>query len=447
MVLDVSPTSFSQSFLVFGSESLSSFDTVNASCISSCHYPVAKISASYKRDTTSRSAMIPGDLNGDGLNDLIVCSPLSSSCNIFFGKKDGLNNVMIGVTIYGPSSSSSSSSQPAASFFGFAVSVADVNEDGLVNVVISALTGRACYVIYGRRFWPSVIRVSEINSGEDGYQIVADSSTTLTGISVAGIGDMNGDGRRDLALSVQRGGLFMVYVLWGEGGGGKDVLLADISNGGTSKGFRVIGEQGYYTGLSISGVGDVNGDGISDMVIGAIPYPDRAKIGDQKSYVILGSSSSSSSLSSEDIQLGEGLEERGVVSIVGGGFLVSGVGDVNDDGLDDIMITGIRDYLSKGNAYIISYPTNMSNAPSFIPSSFPSSATSHCPSSQPSSSSPSYYSSLSPNNDPNQPTTQRPSRSSPNPTNSIKTLIPTTTPSSSYDGPGPTTTPTITTHR
>eukprot|EP01042_Synura_sphagnicola_P010129 gene10129-13006_t len=143
---------------------------------------------------------------------------------------------MIGVTIYGPSSSSSSSSQSAASFFGFAVSGAeDVNEDGLVDVVISALTSRACYVIYGRRIWPSVIKVSEMNSGEDGYQIVADSSTTLTGISVAGIGDMNGDGRRDLALSVQRGGLFMVYVLWGEGGGGKDVLLADISNGGTSK--------------------------------------------------------------------------------------------------------------------------------------------------------------------------------------------------------------------
>lgn len=56
----------------------------------------------------------------------------------------------------------------------------------------------------------------------------------------------------------------MVYVIWGGEGGGNDVLLSEVSNG--VKGFSVTGEQGYYTGLSISGLGDVNGDGMSDLV-------------------------------------------------------------------------------------------------------------------------------------------------------------------------------------
>eukprot|EP01040_Poterioochromonas_malhamensis_P001744 gene1744-biopygen247 len=298
----------------------------------SCQYPVALISSTCKRDTTSRAVVVPGDVNGDAYSDLIVCSPLISVCNLYFGKAEaGLRNMTIGVTIYGPPSSSPTSSQLAATFFGFAVAGAeDMNEDGLADVLVSSLTGKAVYMIYGKRSWSSVVRVSEMRSGVDGYKIVADSSTTLTGISVSGVGDMNGDGRKDVALSVQRGGLFMVYVIWGGGGGGNDVLLGEVQDG--VKGFSVTGEQGYYTGLSITGLGDVNDDGLDDLLIGAIPYPDRAKNPPQKSYVILGSSAGLS-----DIVLGG--SRVGVVSIVGGGFMVSGPGDVNDDGIADIMIT------------------------------------------------------------------------------------------------------------
>lgn len=281
-VLNITSSLNSPSFVVLGSRSLSSLLpfslNINVSCVYSfsCHYPVAEISTSYRRDEASRSAVIPGDVNGDTLNDLIVCSPLSSSCNLFFGEKDqGLKHVTVGVTIYGPSSSTPSS-QPLSTFFGFAVAAAeDLNEDGMADIMMSALTGRACFIIYGRRSWPTVIRVSELRP-VDGYKIVADSSTTLTGISVAGLGDVNGDSLNDLAISLQRGGLFMVYVIYGEGSRtANDVNLSDVNNGG--KGFRIIGEMGYYTGLSISSIGDVNKDGLSDLVIGAISYPDRTK--------------------------------------------------------------------------------------------------------------------------------------------------------------------------
>ncbi len=280
--LNISSASNSPSFIIFGSELLtmssSSLIQIDVSCAPfSCHYPVTSVSTSYKRDITSRAAVIPGDVNGDTYNDLLVCSPLISSCYIFFGEKeDGLKNVLIGVTISGPS----------GVFFGFAVAgIEDINGDGFIDIMVSALTGKTCYVIYGRRSWSSEMKVSEMVSGMDGYKIMADSSTTLTGVSVAGVGDMNGDGISDVAFSVVREGVFLVYVVWE---GGNDVSLSEVGNG--IKGLRAIGEQGYYTGLSIAGVGDVNKDGLADLVIGAIPYPDKANSLKQKTYVILGSS-------------------------------------------------------------------------------------------------------------------------------------------------------------
>ena len=87
---------------------------------------------------------------------------------------------------------------------------------------------------------------------------------------MAGVGDMNGDGYPDVAISVMFSGGEVVYVVYGR----KRAMIADISlssvRGDGVNGFRVYGERGYYTGLSISGVGDVNEDHAEDLVIGAL---------------------------------------------------------------------------------------------------------------------------------------------------------------------------------
>ena len=90
------------------------------------------------RDVVSRASIVPGDLNLDGFNDIIVCYPASSICYLYFGNVMGLSKVMMNSTIHGSQSS----------FFGFAVdSAGDVNQDGYLDVIISAVTGRSCFVI------------------------------------------------------------------------------------------------------------------------------------------------------------------------------------------------------------------------------------------------------------------------------------------------------------
>ncbi len=109
--------------------------------------------------------------------------------------------------------------------------------------------------------------------------------------------------------------------------------------------------------------------------------------------------------------------------------MVSGPGDVNDDGIQDIMITDVSTYLNKGNGYIVSYPLKVTSPPSFLPSSCPSRAPSQRPSSQPSSSLPTHCPTFNPDEMPST-STRRPSmsrRPSSNPTSRIPTGIPTVT--------------------
>ena len=135
---------------------------------------------------------------------------------------------------------------------------------------------------------------------------------------MSGAGDVNGDGFDDLIIGAHA--INSGYVVFGMSTGFAPTLDLHALNGTT--GFQLKGSSGF-AGQTVSSVGDVNGDGFDDLIIAAPP----------SSYVVFGKSGGFSSfiaLSSLDGVTGFQLN--------GSGRSVSGGGDVNGDGFDDIVI-------------------------------------------------------------------------------------------------------------
>ena len=254
------------------------------------------------------SVSAAGDVNGDGFSDVIFGAKGVSSgqlnegmANVQYGSEDGLS---IGVNWW------AEGNQVDANF-GWSTSTAgDVNGDGYDDVIVSAITypdSAAVFVYYG-------------SSG--GVSFTADwimqvSSNQSFGWSVSTAGDVNGDGYSDVIIGAPffNGGTFeegAAFVYHGSASGlSTEPDWVYESN-------LMEGQIGY----SVSTAGDVNGDGYSDVIVGA-PNQNEA-------YVFLGSSIGLSQ-SLNWVMLGDQPDSRF-------GTSVSTAGDVNGDGFSDILI-------------------------------------------------------------------------------------------------------------
>jgi hypothetical protein len=130
-----------------------------------------------------------------------------------------------------------------------------------------------------------------------------------------------------------------------------------------------------FSGLSLSGLGDINGDGYDDIATGIVPY----RGDDQSTYVIYGRNSTTYHL----LDLSHLQPSDGFI-VKGGGFLVASPGDVNNDGINDVHIVSYSGWHSSSNAYLLRFPRNVTSSPSFFPSSVPSNDPTSSPSSIPS---------------------------------------------------------------
>ena len=325
-----------------------------------------------------------GDVNGDGVGDIIIGSSWANSNNgatyVIFGKKNTvISNFALTGFVTGATTGFRILPASAVDYNGFSVSKAgDVNNDGVDDVITSSwgadLSGRSdagiSYVIFGRK-----VTVAAGNAFADiplpngplaaniGFRILGSATNDHSGEFVSSAGDMNGDGIDDIIVGAATAdspnfgtdnNAGIAYVIFGRNITSGAAAFGDIDlqsiTTGNSAGFRIIGAaSGDHMCRSTSrAAGDVNGDGISDVIIGDV-LADSPGLGTNNnggiSYVIFGRKVTAPADSFGDIQLPTstmaptiGFRILGAGADHHSGATVSAGGDVNGDGIDDITI-------------------------------------------------------------------------------------------------------------
>jgi hypothetical protein len=243
-------------------------DGTSTGCGLSGTTPLALADAKLIGETTSPSAGYSvsgaGDVDGDGINDLLVGAWGSG------GSNNGATYLVLGPTTGASSLAVADAKlvgETTIDRAGYSVSGAgDVDGDGIDDLLIGAdldnsggYNAGAAYLVLGPATGTSSLSTAYTKySGE----AVGD----YAGVSVAGAGDVDGDGTSDLLIGAS-----------GEGSGGSSAGAAYLVLGSASgllslsnADAKFVGEAaGDMVGLAVAKAGDLDGDGIGDLLIGA----------------------------------------------------------------------------------------------------------------------------------------------------------------------------------
>jgi len=253
-----------------------------------------------------------GDVNNDGYGDVIAGAYLdenglktnSGSARVY----SGLTGATL-YTFYGDASWDN---------FGHAVSGAgDVNNDGYDDQIVGA------YLNDGGGAYPDrgMARVFSGLNGAVLYTFTGDSALDNFGFSVGGAGDVNQDGYEDVIVGAR-------YDANNGVGSGSAKVFSGL-NGNILYTFNGDSPSDYF-GYSVSGAGDVNGDGYDDVIVGAQ--------GDDNNGATSGSARVLSGINGSILYTFSGDAAGDYL-----GWSVSGAGDVNNDGYDDVMAGAFYD--------------------------------------------------------------------------------------------------------
>ena len=304
---------------------------------------------------SNTSVSSAGDINGDGIADIIIGAPFASpngrqnagSSFVVFGKTGGFGANLNLANLNGSNGFRINGINTGDSLGTSISSAGDINGDGFDDLIISAPAvssnnsyGRnagAAYVVFGKASgFPTNLNLSNLN-GSKGFTIQNNSGSSYRfSSSVSCAGDVNGDGYDDLVVGGEDNSS---YVIFGSASGFTPTL--DIASLNGRNGFAIVGLDAQ-SGINVSNTGDINGDGFDDLIIGApVGTYNFYDIGTRtgKSYVVFGSASGfAPSIDVSTLNGTNGFTLNAINAYDNLGISVSNAGDVNGDGFDDLIV-------------------------------------------------------------------------------------------------------------
>lgn len=326
-------------------------------------------------DFSGYSASAAGDLNGDGIGDLLTTGTDGidpGSVYLVFGST-GLASSETLADIDGPN---------GYAFFGAAgdtlgstlATMGDINGDGELDFVIgathqshNAMNAGGAYVVFGGA--ANLAAMDALDGTSDGhidlslaadgthaFNVSGEAANDYAGFHVAFAGDVNGDGYDDLMVGAHfKNGVNgshsgTTYIVYGKASGfAPDFDLSGIDG---TNGFRILGEAALDRSGRALASADVNGDGYRDLIVGA-PTASAEDTDAGAAYVIFGQAGGfNSDIDLSDIDGTNGFKIVGAGAYAQLGGSLAGA-DINGDGFDDIVVGAFGADGYTGATYVI----------------------------------------------------------------------------------------------